>query len=67
MHRRDVAFAAPISVTSAEEPASSTVASASIATNPSACENAVTAPEPLPVGNAVKPSSPAVSATNTNS
>ena len=30
--------------------------SASIARNPSACENAVTAPEPLPVGNAVRPS-----------
>ncbi len=35
--------------------------------NPSAWEKAVTAPEPLPVGNAIGPSSPSTSDTSTNS
>src|SRR5262245_60917394 len=48
-------------------PASSAPASASISRKPSACEKLVTAPEPLAVGNATGPPSPAVSATRTNS
>ena len=41
--------------------------SASISRKPSACEKLVTEPEPLPVGNATGPSSPATSDTSTNS
>jgi len=42
-------------------------ASASMAKNPSACENAITAPELFPLGNAMRPSSAPTSETSTNS
>ena len=59
--------ACPISVTRARAPASSAEASASISRKPSAWEKLVTEPEPLAVGNATGPSSPATSETSTNS
>src|SRR5262249_43801466 len=37
-----------------------------MAKNPSACENAVTAPEPFPVGDAMRPSSSLTSETRTH-
>ena len=65
--RSGSAALSPISVTRAVVPASSAGASASISMKPSACEKLVTAPEPLTVGNATGPCSPATSATSTNS
>ena len=64
---RSGARACPISVTCARVPGSTAVRSASTSRKPSACENVVTEPEPLPIGNAIGPSSPATSATSTNS
>src|SRR5579862_1106886 len=67
MTRSGARASSPISVTSASLPASSALASGSTVKNPSAWENAVTAPEPLPLGKAIGPSSPATSETSTNS
>ena len=64
---RSGARASPMSVTLARVSASSAELSASTARKPSACENAVIAPEPFGVGNAIGPSSPAARATRTNS